>query len=198
VLTFDQEKHEYRLDGKVIPGVTSVLSSAGLVDFSRVPADTLRLAQERGTAVHAACALHDVGKLDYAALDPAIWPYLEAWITFCKQTGFVLNMAEHVVHSQKHGYAGTFDRLGMMNGPVIIDIKTSEVASQATGVQLAAYLQATSESDCLGMPAKNYKRFAVHLYDNGQYELEHYTSPQDWAVFQAALQIHHFKQRGKP
>lgn len=198
MLTFDKEKHEYRLDGKMIPGVTSILSSAGLVDFSRVPADTLRLAQERGTAVHAACTLHDAGSLDYESLDPAIWPYLEAWATFCKQTGFVLNMAEHVVHSQKHCYAGTFDRLGMMNGLVIIDIKTSEVVRQATGVQLAAYLQAAEESGCLGMPAKKYKRFAVHLYDNGTYELEPYTNPRDWTVFLAALQIHNFKLRGKP
>ena len=194
-LTFDPEKHEYRVGGKVLPSVTEILRSAGLVDFSRVPPETLRMAQERGTAVHAACHLYDSGTLDYASLDAVIWPYLEAWDKFIRQADVAIHMTEHPVHS-KHGYAGTFDRLAMVAGkPSILDIKTSEIISQATGVQTSAYLRAAEECNCLGMPAKKYQRFAVHLYDNGKYELEPYTSGQDWPVFLACLQIHHFKRR---
>ena len=194
-LTFDPEKHEYSVNGKILPSVTEVIRSAGLVDFSKVPPETLRMAQERGTAVHAACHLYDAGTLDYASLDAVIWPYLEAWDKFVRQADVVIDMAEHAVWS-KHGYAGTFDRLATMAGkPVILDIKTSEIISQATGVQLSAYLKAAEETGCIGMVAKKYQRFAVHLYDNGKYELEPYTSEQDWSVFLACLQIHHFKRR---
>ena len=196
-LTFDPEKHEYRLGGKVLPSVTEVISSAGLVDFSRVPAETLETARQRGTAVHSACNLYDHGTLDYASLDPVIWPYLEAWDKFVRQADVTIHMTEHPVHSTKHGYAGTFDRLALVaNKPAMIDIKTSEIISQATGVQTIAYLHAAEESGCgLGLPAKKYKRFAVHLFDNGKYELEPYTSEQDWSVFLACLQIYHFKRR---
>ena len=196
-LTFDPGKHEYRVGGKVLPSVTEIIRSAGLVDFSKVPPETLRMAQERGKAVHAACHLYDHGTLDYASLDPVIWPYLEAWDKFVRQADVTIHMTEHSVHSTRHGYAGTFDRLALIAGkPAMIDIKTSEIISQATGVQIIAYVNAAEESGCgLGLPAKKYKRFAVHLYDNGKYELEPYTSEQDWPVFLAALQIFHFKRR---
>ena len=179
----------------MLPSVTEIMRSAGLVDFSRVPPETLRMAQERGTAVHAACNLYDHGTLDYASLDPVIWPYLEAWDKFVRQAGVIIHKTERSVHS-RHGYAGTFDRLVTMAGlPAMIDIKTSELISQATGVQTIAYLKAAEESGYLGMPAKKYQRFAVHLYDNGKYELEPFISEQDWSVFLACLQIHHFKRR---
>ncbi len=193
-LTFDPEKHEYRLGGKVLPSVTEIIRSAGLVDFSRVPPETLRMARERGTAVHAACHLYDHGTLDYASLDAVIWPYLEAWDKFIRQSNVMFDMSEHAVYS-RHGYAGTFDRLAMVAGkPAILDIKTSEIISQATGVQLSAYLKAAEECGYL-RNAKKHQRFAVHLYDNGKYELEPYTSEQDWSVFLACLQIYHFKRR---
>ena len=179
-LIFDADKHEYRLAGKVLPSVTQIIGAAGLVDFSRVPPERLLLAQERGTAVHKACDLHDKGTLDYASLDPLVWPYLEAWVLFRNQTGFHVDQAELPIYSIKHGYAGTFDRIGMLQDPALIDIKTSEIISQATGVQTAAYLFACDEIGMLGMPIKKYKRFALHLFDNGKYELEPYTNPQDW------------------
>ena len=50
MLTFDAEKHEYRWNGQLVPGVTSILEP--LTDFSFVPPDVLRAAQDFGTAVH--------------------------------------------------------------------------------------------------------------------------------------------------
>ena len=193
-LTFDDAAHEYRLNGTVLPSVTKIIQDAGLVDSSKVPDDVLRRAQERGTAVHTACELYDRDKLDYASLDPVVWPYLEAWIKFKQQTGFLVKFSETIVYS-RHGYAGRLDRIGMMNNtPAIIDIKTSKIISQATGVQTAAYLNACHEMMITSF-AKKYKRFAIHLYDDGKYEIEPYDSPQDWPVFLAALQIYHYHRR---
>ena len=194
-MTFDEAAHEYRLNGIVLPSVTKIIQVAGLVDFSKVPADVLQRAQERGTAIHTACELYDRDKLDYASLDPVVWPYLEAWIKFKQQTGFLVKFSETIVYS-RHGYAGRLDRLGMMEStPAIIDIKTSKIISQATGVQTAAYLHACHERGLFGMAKEKYKRFAIHLYDNGKYEIEPYDSPQDWPVFLAALQIYHYHRR---
>lgn len=194
MIDFDETTHEYRLDDIVFPSVTQIIQGAGLVDFSKVPDDVLRLAQERGTAVHTACELYDSDKLDYTSIDAVVWPYLEAWIKFNRQARFVVKLSETIVHSQ-HGYAGRLDRVGTMNKTLaIIDIKTSKIISQATGVQTAAYLHACHEMG-LTNAIKKYRRFAIHLYDDGKYEIEPYDNPQDWPVFLAALQIYHYHRR---
>ena len=195
VLTFDEAAHEYRLNNIVLPSVTQIIQSAGLVDFSKVPADVLQLAQERGTAVHTACELYDRDRLDYTSIDPVVWPYLEAWIKFKQQTRFIILSSETILYA-RYRYAGRLDRIGMMEDtPTIIDIKTSNIISQATGVQTAAYLHAYCEMGLSRIAQKKYKRFAIHLYDNGKYEIEPYDNPQDWPVFLAALQIYHYHRR---
>ena len=45
-LTFDEAAHEYRLDGRRLPSVTQLL--APLVDYSKVPRETLERAQALG------------------------------------------------------------------------------------------------------------------------------------------------------
>ena len=49
-LTFDEEKHEYRLDGEVLPSVTGILREMGFVDDTYFTEDSAA----RGTAVHRA------------------------------------------------------------------------------------------------------------------------------------------------
>ena len=58
VLTFDEASHTYRIDGQVVPGVTSVLKP--LTDYSMVPPADLQAAADFGKAVHRACELDDL------------------------------------------------------------------------------------------------------------------------------------------
>ena len=53
MIEFNEERHEYKLDGKIIPSVTQLLKKHGLVaDYSMVPEAILSAKAERGTLIH--------------------------------------------------------------------------------------------------------------------------------------------------
>ena len=54
-LTFDPEKHIYRLDGFIIPSVTQVMKPLSDEKYKDVDQEVLDAAAKRGTAVHSAC-----------------------------------------------------------------------------------------------------------------------------------------------
>jgi len=142
-LAFDEATHTYSLDGKVVPSVTQILNIAN--DFGFVNKDVLDRASKFGTAVHKATELYDACDLNEATLDIALLPYLDAWKMFLSNTNFRVISSEARVYS-KHGYAGTFDRLGYLNGRLtLLDIKTSTTVARSTSLQLAAYEQAYKE-----------------------------------------------------
>ena len=91
-LDFNAEAHEYRLDGQLVPSVTQVL--AVLEDFEGVPWHLLEAARKFGQHVHEACALMVRGELDWASLDPALVPYVEAAQRFIDESGFVVRACE--------------------------------------------------------------------------------------------------------
>jgi hypothetical protein len=92
-IAFEPIRHVYTLDGDPLPSVTQVLQSAGIIDFSGIPAPILLAARDRGAAVHKACHYYNDDDLDvdlFAAEYPDYWPYLSAWIAFRRESGFVL------------------------------------------------------------------------------------------------------------
>jgi hypothetical protein len=92
-LTFDALTHTYWLDGVRIPSVTQILQRAGLIDFSRIPAPILSAARDRGAAVHQAVHYYNEHDLDLEAFQkdfPNYWPFLEAWLAFRRDTGFIV------------------------------------------------------------------------------------------------------------
>src|SRR5580698_1030198 len=99
MLQFDAEHHIYRYDGRIVPGVTSVLEPLQMLQG--VPWAVLEAAREFGQHVHLACHLWNQGILDVAALDPALIPYLRDWQLFIKETGFEVKQSETpVYHAQ--------------------------------------------------------------------------------------------------
>ena len=192
-IEFDEANHLYFVDGKPMPSVSSILSP--LVDFSRVPPETLEYARQRGTAVHKATELHDLGTLDEESVDEAVRPYLEAWKRFRKETGFVPRLIESRVHHADYGYCGTIDRQGYMtklagSPEAVIDIKTPVQLGPVVGIQLAAYQEALRSE---GIQAD--LRFAVQLRSDGQYRLTAYTDKADFSVFVALLTIKNWREK---
>ena len=190
MLTFDDQKHEYRHNGAVVPGVTGILSP--LINLSFVHPEVLAAAQEFGTAVHLACELHDRDQLDMEALDPALVPYLDGWMQFCQDHQCVWEGIEERVYHPTLRYAGTLDRCGRVDGCLaVVDIKSGTSLFSSVGPQLAAYAHAATAQ--VGHPAlaASFKRYAVRLYPNG-YELKQYTDPTDWAVFASLVTIRNF------
>jgi hypothetical protein len=192
MLTFDPIKHEYRDGTRVVPSVTQIL--APLSNFDFVDPGVLRAAQNFGSAVHLACELWDLGTLNRDALDPALEPYLQGWVTFCREhacdwtgTGAGIELR---VHNQAMGYAGTLDRVGQVDSELaMVDIKSGSRLFPSTGPQTAAYAHAH-------MPAiaRSIKRYAVRLFPGG-YELKHYADPLDWPTFCSLLTLGDFCNR---
>ncbi len=188
-LTFDADKHQYRLDGKPIPSVTQILKSAGMISFDSVPRDVLDAAAKFGTAVHLATELADRGTLDHDALDPALAPYLQAWRDFVSDHAARIDGIEGRVCSHRWLCAGTYDRVMTIGRKrILADLKTSVALSPAVGPQTAAYAAMFEELTAI----KIRERWAIRLTADG-YRVTVLKDKSDLNVFLSALQIHNWK-----
>lgn len=138
MLEYNDERHEYRLDGVIIPSVTQVLSAAGLIDFDYVSREALEIATERGNIVHRIIELYELGTLDESSIDPALRGYFDGYLSV-KAAGLLParpDAIEEMVHSPLHRYAGRLDQ--RFGADWINDIKTGS-QYKAHGLQLSGY-----------------------------------------------------------
>ena len=178
MVNFDADNHQYTANGEIIPSVTQVLSS--LHDFSSISPDVLENAKQRGTAIHAMVDLYINKKLDLSALDARLYGRLAAWIEFTNLYKPKIVGCEKVVHSAKHGFAGTLDIVCLLEGKLsLIDIKSSKAAASTAGLQLAGYQIAYEEM----AGVKVSRRLAVILKDDGKFEVLEYKSKLDKKAF---------------
>ena len=189
---FDAVSHTYRLDGEVVPGVTSVLKSVGIIDYSFIPQEILQRASKRGTAVHLALQYLDEGCLDRTSVDVEHRGYIEAYERFVTESGFEPAHIEHRVYHPVYRYAGTLDRTGLLNGTLtILDFKTGLVLP-GHALQLAAY------ANCLAAP-RRFRRIALQLNADATYRVYEYPMRSfnpDANLFLSALACHQFKSLG--
>lgn len=184
MLTFDERRHEYQLDGRILPSVTQILRATGLVDSAWYdPASA-----DRGTKAHSATQYWDEGDLDDEALADELRPYVSAWADFRAAFGHSLDEIELRVANAAYGFAGTIDRV-FATSPLrtICDIKTGGFEPWHA-VQTAAYGMA------LGEPVK---RIGVYLGADGKYTVRTFTGSEDADVFRAALAVFNWKARHK-
>jgi hypothetical protein len=183
-IEFNEERHEYRVNGLIVPSVTQALSAVGLPDLSRVPADLLEWKAELGKAVHKATELDDLGTLDEDNLDPVIVPYLEAYRKFKRESGFAPMLIEEQVYHPVYGYAGTYDRIGPMGkyDLVLIDFKSGLIDPKCVGPQTASYKECKSN-------LKIEARYALKLNKDTSYKLIPLTNKMDFQIFLNALNI---------
>ncbi len=177
---FDEATHIYTVRGQVVPSVTQVLQSAGLVDdrwFNEA-------ARDRGRIVAIAIELHSKKNLQY--VPDGYQGYVDAWEKFLAETGFVPREVETPLYNSVYGYAGTSDAVGDMPGyrSAIVDVKTGCEAPHYP-IQTAGYA---------GFYAAVHDRLCLFLRDNGTYKMRLHNNPRDWDVFLAALKIVHWKR----
>lgn len=194
VLTFDEPTHEYRLDGLVIPSVTQVLSVFD--SYAGVPANILAEASERGTAVHKATELHDIGTLDYGELSDSLIPYLMAWQKFLEDKKPELITIEGRTYHPTMGYAGTFDREMILDKYLsVVDIKSCFKMMPSTAPQTWAYMNAINahrkaKSDHVK------RRYGLQLKKDGTYDLVPYRDDvNDGNDFMAALRLKYWQMK---
>ncbi len=196
MLEFDAEKHEYRVDGRYIPNVTSVTDS--LSSYAGVPRDVLERKAELGTAVHYATELYDANDLDFDTLPDVVAPYVNAWIKFIAETGWVTQVSEQRVFSAKYQYAGTLDAIGHFTKLkrlkprhiCVLDKKTTYDYLPSFGPQLAAYQRAWNESNT----PRATRRICVRLKPDETYEMYECEDEADWSVYLAALTMKNWKR----
>jgi hypothetical protein len=200
--TFDEDAHEYRLDGVRLPSVTQLINGAGIgPDFSMVPRDALEAARAFGVAVHTACELDDLGELDDAGTDARVMGCVEAWRRFKRETEAEILATEQRLYHKTLRYAGTLDGLarltlaGDARGLWLLDRKTGSEPHASYGVQLSAYEQLLR-----GQPGADFAamgRATVHLDESGRYRFHRFTNHSDAACFMACLALNTWKEQNK-
>jgi len=176
------------------PRVTSILKEAGLVNFDFINPDLLNRASAFGTAVHEATRLYDLNDLNENTLDPALKPYLNAWVKFKKDVGIKTFVEiEKEVCSKHYGFAGRLDRIfTRKNKLVLMDIKTSKNIMPVTGLQLAGYQIAYEE-----MAKKKIKeRWGISLQEN-KYSITVFDDLADRSIFLSALTLRNWRKKWK-
>lgn len=178
--------HSYVLNGIKLPSVTEVLKAQGLIDYSRVDDEVLKTSSSFGSNTHSAIKLYLRGNLDESSLDPAIRPYLDGVIKFCKDYEFLPIKIEQPVYSKLWRIAGTPDVIGLSKlGITLPDWKSSTSIIPATAIQLAGYELIENEWRVPKMKIKH--RVSVLLTGDGNYMPTFYKDKSDATQFQSAV-----------
>jgi hypothetical protein len=179
------ETHLYKVDGRQLPGVTSVLKGAGVLKGWGTEEDL-----ERGKQVHRTIKFFFDGTL-HPEQPEWLRPYIQGLEKFVAEVGFIPTEWETPLADAGLGYAGTPDVFGFKRGsnlPVITDFKTGKV-EKWTAIQLAAYVALKKNT----IP---YHRMGVSLPGDGSYDCRLFTiGSLNWhlEVFRACLKIERFK-----
>lgn len=172
-LCFNEERHEYSVNGRIIPSVTQIISAVGLYEFDYVSRETLAIAAERGRIVHTCVEWYEKGELDESSIDPELTGYFEAYLDCRMVNSFPAPVAiEERVYSEQYGYAGTLDQ--EFPDDWLNDIKTG-LPSPVHGLQLSGYWLAK-----YGMGRKPKRLTGTYLKPGNHKLIEYPYEPLAW------------------
>ena len=201
-IDFNEEKHEYSVDGVRVPSVSDILSPLNAERYAGMNPIVLQDAARRGKAVHEATEAIDYG------LEPEEYPdiqgYVDAYYQFLFDHDVSWVMVEHIVSFSRYEgepplYCGTVDRYGVVDGqPAVVDIKT--YASMSTEAQMTASCQTALYSDAIVACGCRAKRYILHLKKDGKYrliDLDNFDEKRGWngpSVAGELLHLYYEKQ----
>lgn len=145
---YNDERHEYKINGIIVPGPSIIFKELGLVNFDNVNTYILERSKSFGKAVHKVTQLYDNDDLDESILDESLKPSLLAWKKFKELYKIEKIIANEMsVFSLKYMFAGTLDKVFVSKGKLILpDIKTStKINTIIVGIQTAFYQIAYEE-----------------------------------------------------
>ena len=186
-LLFFDECHKYTLDGEELPSVSQLTRFISREIYGDVGQFNLDRAAERGTSVHKATELLD--KYGTAEIDEDIAPYLQAYIVFRKEHKCEWQKIEYATHHPDNLYAGTLDRVGTIDGKlVVLDIKTSSTIQKPLyTAQLNLYRKM--------LPDPIEQLVILHLKKDGTYKL--IDIPIDDTLADACITLHEALRKKK-
>ena len=190
---FNSETHAYyHPESKIrLLSVTDVLKIEGFIN----PYFYDEASRIRGQAVHKAVELIEKGTLNPKSIDPIIQPYVDGYLLFKKETGARALRCEMKVWDPDLNYAGRLDWFGLLNGLSVIDVKTGSMADW-TKYQLAGYWGCVNKTalEHYGLPPElrhpqQIKRYGLELRPTGKYNLQPFTNPNDYRLFQSMVSL---------
>jgi hypothetical protein len=165
-LTYNDERHEYRLDGAIIPSTTQVLAAEGFIDTTFMNDE----GRERGSMVHLANKYLLEDRLDMGTLDPRIFSYVDGTRAFINDMGYKPQIIEEPMSHPTYRYGMTPDTIGTVRQfgeeLVLIDWKTG-AKDKATIIQMASYVEGLRAN---GIEVKHV--YIIYLKDDGTYKPE--------------------------
>lgn len=178
---FDEVKHEYRLNGAVIIGATSVLRRCGWVDGTYYT-EASRL---RGTWVHQAIHYSEEGDLKWDDKPEWIQGYLDAHQRFREDWQFTARLREVPLYHPQYLYGVMPDAEGLILGkePAIVEYKTGQM-QWWTKYQTA--LQELAIRAWETNPVWR-RRFGVELHADGTYKVQEFKTHADYARAHCAV-----------
>ena len=166
ILTYNDERHEYKVDGAIVPSTTQVLEAEGFVDATFMS----EYGRDRGGLVHLANRYLLEGRLDEDTLDPRIIPYVDGTKQFIVDMGYKPHIIEQSMFHPIYLYGMTPDTIGTVkqfgDELVLIDWK-SGAPHPATIIQMASYLEGLRAN---GIEVKHV--YIIYLKDDGTYKPE--------------------------
>jgi hypothetical protein len=193
-LTFNDEKHIYKLDGLVIPSVTQIMHGSGLVDLEWISQEILDNTSDLGKKVHKTTELYDKETLDVKVLHPTLKNYLDGWIKFRKDFNFTPAEIELQLFHELYKYAGRIDRIGLIGKELtLLDIK-SGTKQKSHQIQTMGYKLLYDQNK--KKPEQIKRRMIVYLSEEG-YKTEQHNNDTDRNIFLAALTISNYKRSTK-
>ncbi len=195
-LEYDPEKHQYLVDGKVVPSVTQLVAPLG-ADFDD-PDDMLEsvldAATDRGATMHAYIEHRLLGgEAEDFELPSMYLPYADAVELFLAEHRIVPIAIETPMAVQ--GFAGTPDLVCEFDGATaILDWKVvSQIAKSKVGAQLGGY-----NVLCFANGIFPEMLYAVQFLKAGEYRLYPVDSTHADAVFSLCRDVYRLKAMTHP
>lgn len=180
-LTFEDSTHTYRLNGVIIPSVSTLMEPLIAAKYNGISEATLNRAADKGTSVHN--AIENYIKFGIEDVPPEHQPYFDGFLEWWNEKKPIPVASELRCYHKLLMYGGTLDLLVIEDGILTLtDIKTTYTVYDMTcRVQLEAYSQAlASHGIRIG------KKQILHLTkDRGKKMHDHYQlqDAEAWRVF---------------
>lgn len=191
-LAFDSATHTYRLAGKRIPAVTTILKPLSAAYYKGIDEDTMKTAGDRGRRVHE--CIENFIKFGFEEAWETTRPYVDAFIAWWNKYQPIPLKSEYRFYHRLFRYGGTADLVAIVEGKLtLIDFKsTASVIEMLTRPQLEGYGKALISH---GVPIE--EKAILHLRNDGTFDyIPHKPSDSEaWEVFGAELTAYNYIQK---
>jgi hypothetical protein len=189
-LQFDPQTHRYTLNGKMLVGVTDMLTAMGLQNHEwATEKDRLR-----GQAVHRLCTDYIIpGRWSPKGTSEELVPYGMAFVNFSQDTQFKPLLIEQMVFSATYMLAGRLDLFGgVVNSDYwLVDIKSGE-PQPAWRLQTALYQMMAMQLKLIAYTPV--KRVALRLQPDGRYRMQFSEDPKDLSLALGAVNLYNWRR----